>query len=323
MRSGVRLAAFLLIALLVACAGGVKGVNMQSDSAAFSQTPPSGQFITVDGTKVHYQIEGSGPDLILIHGAGGSLRDFTFHITDQLTDDFRVILFDRPGHGYTDRIADRRGLGESPQEQAALLSRAARELGVNDAVVLGHSYGGAVALAWTLDHPEDLRALVTVAGVSNEWEGGLGAWYSVTNSWLGRNLLIPVISAAASRERLEGTTRAIFEPDPVPQGYLDHMGAELSKSATVLRSTTQQVNGLKPHIIEMEPRYPGISVPVEIVHGDKDTSVPLAIHGQVLSDQIDGANLTVLPGIGHMPHHADPAAVLGAIRRAADRAGLL
>ncbi len=321
--SGARIAAFLFLALLVACAGGVKGVNMQSDNTAFSQTPPSGQFITVDSTKIHYQIEGSGPDLILLHGAGGSLRDFTFQMVDQLAGDFRVILFDRPGHGYTDRIANRSGIGESPQEQAALLAKAAKQLNVEEALLLGHSYGGAVALAWTLNHPESVRGLVTVAGVSNAWEGGLGAWYSVTNSWLGRNLLIPAISAAASRERLEATTKGIFDPDPVPEGYLDHMGAELSKSTTVLQSTTQQVNGLKPHIIEMEPRYPSISIPVEIVHGDKDTSVPLAIHGQVLATQIDSANLTILADAGHMPHHSNQAAVIQAIRRAADRAGLL
>ena len=318
----MRFAALLLLAFLAACAGGVKGVNMQSNSAALSQTPPSGQFIEVDGTKVHYQIEGSGPDLILIHGAGGSLRDFTFSIVDELKDEFRVILFDRPGHGYTDRIAGRAGLGESPPEQAALLSQAAQQLGVKDAVIAGHSYGGAVALAWTLNHPQEIRALVTLASVSNEWEGDLGTWYNVTNSFLGRNLLIPVISAVASRERLEETTRGIFAPDAVPEGYLDHMGAELSKSATVLRSTTQQVNGLKRHIIAMEPRYPGIAIPVEILHGDQDTSVPLAIHGQVLATQINGANLTVLPGVGHMPHHAAEQQALQVIRRAAQRAGL-
>jgi len=300
----MRFAALLLLAFLAACAGGVKGVNMQSNSAALSQTPPSGKFIKVDGTKVHYLIEGAGPDLILIHGAGGSL------------------LFDRPGHGYTDRIAGRAGLGESPPEQAALLSKAAQQLGVKDAVIAGHSYGGAVALAWTLNHPQEIRALVTLASVSNEWEGDLGTWYNVTNSFFGRNLLIPVISAVASRERLEETTRGIFEPDAVPEGYLDHMGAELSKSATVLRSTTQQVNGLKRHIIAMEPRYPGIAIPVEILHGDQDTSVPLAIHGQVLATQINGANLTVLPGVGHMPHHAAEQKALQVIRRAAQRAGL-
>ena len=322
MLRGMRAMAMLLLVLVAACVGGVKGVNMQSDNAAQTQPGPTGQFLTIDGTRLHYQIEGSGPDLVLIHGAGGSLRDFTFGMVDQLSDEFRVILFDRPGHGFTDRIANRAELGESPAEQAALLSKAAEQLGVKDAVIAGHSYGGAVALAWTLNHPEQVRALVTLAAVSNEWQGDLGTWYSVTNSWLGRNLLIPVISAAASRERLEATTKGIFEPDPVPQGYLDHMGADLSKSTTVLRSTTQQVNGLKPHIIAMERRYPGIRIPVEIVHGDQDTSVPFAIHGQVLAGQINGANLTALPGVGHMPHHADQPAALQAVRRAAQRAGL-
>ena len=102
---------------------------------------------------------GSGPDLVLIHGAGGNLREFTFDLAGQLTDRYRVIAFDRPGHGWTDRLPGYGGLGstkgESPMEQAALLQKAAAKLGVQRPIVVGHSYGGAVALAWGLSQPED------------------------------------------------------------------------------------------------------------------------------------------------------------------------
>ncbi|MDA8747833.1 alpha/beta hydrolase, partial [Litoreibacter sp.] len=282
----------------------------------------SGQFITVDGTDVHYQIVGRGPDLVLIHGAGGSLRDFTFSMVDQLKDDFRVILFDRPGHGYTDRISGRNALGETPREQADLLASAAKRLGINDAVILGHSFGGAVAMSWILDHPAQARALVMIAGVSNEWQGDLGTWYKVTNSWAGRNILIPTLSSLASRKRLETTAVGIFEPNKVPDGYLDHMGVALSKSHITLQSTTQQVNGLKPQIIQMQKRYGAIAIPIEIIHGDLDTTVPLDVHGRVLARQVKGANLTVLKGVGHMPHHVAEPQVVSAIKRAAKRAGL-
>lgn len=295
---------------------------MTASKAALRETPPSGQFIDIDGTRVHYQIEGSGPDLIMLHGAGGSLRDFTFSIVDTLKSDFRVILFDRPGHGYTDRVASRAELGESPKEQSDLLAAAADQLGVKNAIVIGHSFGGAVAMSYVLNSPKKVRALVMVAGVSNEWPGGLDRWYEITNSWAGRNLLIPTLSALASRKRVEATSNGIFEPNAAPKGYLDHMGVALSKSRTTLQATTQQVNGLKPHIIEMEKRYGSINIPVEIVHGDLDDTVPLNVHGRVLATQIKGARLTVLEGVGHMPQHIAEPQVVAAIRRAANRAGL-
>lgn len=295
---------------------------MRNNSAAMRETPPSGQFLDVNGTQVHAHIEGTGPDLILIHGAGGNLRDYTFSMVDKLKGDFRVIAFDRPGHGYTQRIAQRAELGETPAEQAALLSAAAKQLNVDNAIIAGHSFGGAVALAWVLNHPEQISGLVMFAGVSNEWEGELDSWYTTTTGFFGRNILVPTLSALASRKRLEGTTTGIFEPDPVPQGYLDHMGPALSKSTVTLQSTTQQVGFVKPHIVEMQKRYKDIKIPVEIVHGTADTTVPINVHARVLASQVKGANLTALPGVGHMPHHAAEPQAISAIKRAANRAGL-
>lgn len=321
-RKAFKLALVGLVGLIAACAATVEGTNMKTNTAAQSQTPPSGKFIDVDGTRVHYQIEGSGPDLVLIHGAGGSLRDFTFSMAGQLKTRYRVIMFDRPGHGYTQRIASRANLGETPQEQAALLSKAADQIGVEDAVIVGHSYGGAVSLAWVLNHPQQARGLVMLGGVSNEWQGDLGTYYRVANSWFGRNVILPTASALASRKRIEDTITGIFEPNPAPKGYLDHMGVELSANKTILQATTQQVNGLKPQIVEMQKHYGGISIPVEIVHGDLDTTVPLDVHGRVLAAQVKGANLTVLSGVGHMPQHTDEPATIAAINRAAKRAGL-
>ena len=80
--------------------------------------------------------------------------------------------------------------------------------------------------------------------------------------------------------------------------------------------------GLRPHVVEMSELYPTLTLPVEILHGTDDTTVPLNIHSEPLARQIPGAILTRLQGVGHMPHHADPDAVLAAIDRAAVRAGL-
>ena len=318
-------AAFLLA--LVAVSAGAALTDWRAskrEATAEAAFPATGQFVDVDGVRVHAHVEGSGPDLVLIHGASGNTRDWTLAFIDRVKEDYRVIAFDRPGMGWTDRLPQARGAwntrSESPAAQAALLARAAEKIGVNNPVVLGHSYGGAVALAWALDHP--LSALVIVAGASNEWEGPLGPLYRINSSLMGGGLAVPLISAFASYERLDGILAEIFEPDEVPPGYLEHVGAALSLRREAMRTNAQQVNGLKPHLKNMVPRYGEIGVPTEIIHGTADTIVPLMTHSDPLSRQIDGAVLTSLDGVGHMPQHARPEAVADAIARAASRAGL-
>ncbi len=323
MKRKLVLAALGAVALLSSCAG----LAEVREREAQAEHPPLGRFVDVDGTRVHVWVRGSGPDLVLIHGAGGNLRDFTFDLADRLTDRYRVIAFDRPGLGYTERLPGYGGIGategESPREQAALLQRAANQVGVRRPIVLGHSFGGAVALAWGLNAPDDTAALVLLGAVSNPWPGELGTFYNVTGSAFGGAAAVPLITALAPQSRVERSVRATFDPQDAPEGYADYIGAGLTLRRETLRANGQQVLGLRPHIVEMSQDYRDtLRMPVEIVHGEADTTVPLDVHSVPLSRQLRRANLTVLKGVGHMPHHARPKATLDAIDRAAARAGL-
>jgi pimeloyl-ACP methyl ester carboxylesterase len=309
---------------LAGCGVLLDGRATSRERAAEAAHPPEGAFVAVGGRQVHYIQRGRGPDVVLIHGASGSTRDFSFGFVDRLATRYRVTAFDRPGLGFTDRASDAFGgalntAAESPAVQAAMLAAAARELGIVRPVVLGHSYGGAVALAWGLDH--DPAALVVVAGASNPWPGGLGALYNVNASALGGAGVVPLITAFAPDDRAARVIDSIFAPQPAPPGYADHIGVGITLRRETLRANARQVNSLRPHVVAMAARYPTLGLPVEIVHGDLDTIVPLAIHSEPLSRQIPGARLTVLPGIGHMPHHAAPEAVEAAVDRAVARAG--
>jgi len=192
---------------------------------------------------------------------------------------------------------------------------------VKNPIVLGHSFGGIVGYAWALEF-DDLAGFVSVAGVANPWPGDLGWTYAVNGSAWGGALVAPVLSAFVPEAYVETTLASIFEPQSAPEGYLDYVGAALPLRRNSMRANARQVNWLRPYVVEMSENYGQVKVPVEIVHGDADTIVPLDVHSARIPGQIAGANLTVLPGVGHMPQHTNPNDVIAAIDRVATRAGL-
>jgi pimeloyl-ACP methyl ester carboxylesterase len=299
---------------------------LKRDREAQQNYPPPGQFIDVGGVRVHAIQVGQGPDLVLLHGASGSTRDFTFAFADLLKDRYRVTMLDRPGLGWTEQLepAHKRAWTTAhadPRAQARLLKGATDQLGLTRPIVLGHSFGGIVGYAWALEF-DDLAGLVSVAGVANPWPGDLGWTYRVNGAAWGGALVVPVLSAFVPRTYVEATLASIFEPQAPPDGYLEHVGAALSLRKHSLRANARQVNWLRPYVVKMSAQYGEITVPVEIVHGDADTIVPLTVHSAKIPGQITGANVTVLPGVGHMPQHTNPDDVIAAIDRVAARAGL-
>ncbi|KKM72055.1 hypothetical protein LCGC14_1424350 [marine sediment metagenome] len=322
-----KLATSLLFAAvaLTGCGAYIDDRADRRETRAVLEYPPEGQFVDVDGRRVHYVQEGRGPDLVLIHGASGNTRDFTFSFVDLVKDRYRVTVFDRPGLGYTDAVSPayegvRNTNASSPAQQAAMLHSAATQIGVTKPIVLGHSYGGSVAMAWGLNH--DPAALVIVSGATEPWPGSLGPLYDIASSALGASTVVPLLTAFAGEQRIKSAITEIFEPQTAPPGYVDYIGAALTLRRASFRTNARQVNSLRPHVVEMSKRYPDLRLPVEILHGTADEIVPIEIHSEPLSRQIPDARLTRLEGIGHMPHHVAAGAVTDAIDRAAARAGL-
>jgi pimeloyl-ACP methyl ester carboxylesterase len=306
-----RLAASLLIAAL-----GLAGVTHWRASAreamALTAFPPSGQFVTVDGKRLHYEMAGTGPDIVMIHGASGSLRDLTFALRDRLTDRYRVTVVDRPGFGHSDPLEE-----ISLRAQARHIKAGLADLGVRDPVVLGQSYGGSVALAWALEGGP--RALVLVGSPSLPWPGKLDPWYRLTSTAAGRAVAIPLASAFVPDGYVRRAIDSVFAPNAAPPGYDEWLGTPLTLRRSSLQVNTAQINALRAELVAMEPRYPSLGLPVELVHGSADTIVPVDIHSQPLSQLLANAMLTVIDGAGHMPHHSHADIVIDAIDRAALR----
>lgn len=310
------------VAALAGAGYGVSARAARREAEAEARFPAIGQILDVGGVPVHAYVTGTGPDLVLIHGAGGNVRDMTFDLAGRLADRYRVIVLDRPGHGYTGLPPARTPERDSPRAQARLLMAAARLLGAERPLVLGHSFGGAVALAWALEAPDRVAALVVVSGASMPWSGKIKPSYRLNASVFGRTVAVPLITAFVPESYTDRALARVFGPQKIPSGYLAYFGLPLTLRRKSLSANSRQVIALRPHIVEMSTQYPSIRVPVEVLHGTVDTIVPLEVHAVPLTGLLPDAVLTRLPGIGHMPHHAVPEAVTDAIDRAAARARL-
>lgn len=287
----------------------------QNSAAAAVAYPAVGKMLLVNGARVHYTIEGSGPDLILIHGASGNLRDMA-GLAAHLAPRFRVIRFDRPGLGYS-ALGDARNL--TPQGQAETLRAAAAQLHLTQPIVLGHSFGGAVAMAWALQAPDTTAGLVLVSAATMPWESKLDPVYRAHNTTLGRVMIPALVAAYATPARVDAGIKIVFAPQSPPEDYRETIGAALIIREDSFRTNADQINALKRSLRKMAIQYPQMTLPVEILHGDIDTIVGLEIHSRPLSALLPNARLTVLPGFGHMPHQAAPEAVIAAIDRLVPR----
>ncbi len=273
--------------------------------------PPVGRFVEVDGVRLHYVEQGSGPVLVLLHGAGSLANDFLLcPFTAMAARSHRVIVFDRPGYGYSERP---RGRVWGPVTQAELLYAALRKLGIEQATVLGHSWGTMVALALAIEQPRFVSGLVL-----------LGGYYYPTrrpDALLNVPAALPVVgdllrhtfSPLAMRLAWPGMLRLLFAPAPVPPAFRD-LPPWLLLRPRHMRATAEETALITAAAASLSSRYGEVRVPVAILSGADDRLLSPANHSARLHDELEGSSYLELPGVGHMLHHANPERVLAALR---------
>jgi pimeloyl-ACP methyl ester carboxylesterase len=279
------------------------------------QTPPIGEFLTVDGVRLHYIERGRGEPLVLIHGNGMMIQDFLASgIVDDLAKRYRVIIIDRPGYGYSDRP---RGLW-TPRAHATLYQKALQQLGVTRAVVLGHSWGALVAVALALQAPELVRSLVLASGY----------YYPTLRAdvMLSSPVAIPgigdvmrhTVSPVVGRLLQPAMIKAMFAPAAVPERFDREFPKPMMLRPVQLRASAEDAALMTPVTVELEKHYRDLKLPVVIIAGGDDQIVDLERQSKRLHNELPDSELVVVPGMGHMIQHLAPRQVIAAIDRASE-----
>ncbi|MCP1169895.1 alpha/beta hydrolase, partial [Limimaricola sp. ASW11-118] len=290
--------------------------NHRAACRAERENPPLGRFLEIDGVRLHYVERGSGPVLVLLHGNGSMIQDFeSSGLVARAARTHRVIVFDRPGYGHSDRPRSRVWTDVA---QADLLHKALRRLGVSRATVLGHSWGCAVAVALARRDPPMVGALLLAAGFYYPRPRlDVVAMAAPAVPLLG-DALRYAVSPLLARLLWPGLVRQIFSPAPVPAAFRA-FPREMAVRPSQLRASAAE-SALMILQAAAHGGYGDLRMPVAILTGTGDRVVDPATQSVRLHREIPQSHLECLPGIGHMIHHNAPDAVMAAIDRLEGRA---
>ena len=276
--------------------------------------PPRGRFIEAEGARLHYLEAGDGPPLVLLHGLGSSVDDFaTSGLIAEASQRFRVIAFDRPGYGYSARPRDRLW---HPLEQARVLRAALRKLEAHRPIVLGHSWGALVAIAFAMHFPGAARSLALASGLyfpSVRLDAPLLVPPGIP---LVGDLLRSTVSPLIGRLLWPAWLRTLFAPAPVPQYFKDGFPAWMALRPSQLRTVGEEAAMTVPAAVMLGRGYRDLTLPVSLVAGKPDSYVH-AKHSERLHAMLPNSRLLLSQTAGHMIHHTDLPAVMAAIDAAA------
>ena len=286
------------------------------------RNPPVGQFATVNGTRMHYvhvsnpQISDL-PPIVFIHGASGNLKDQMLPFRPLLEGRAGMLFFDRPGHGWSARGE----ANEDPHGQAKTIAALMDHAGIGKAIIVGHSFGGAITATFALDYPERVAGLVFLSPATHPWPGGATSWYyALTKRPLIGRLFTETLSWPGGAMRMQAATDCVFSPNQPPEDYVGDASIELVLRPRAFRANAIDVEGLYRHAVKLAPRYKEIAAPTVIISGDRDTVVYEEIHSAGLARDIPGAELVWVHNLGHKPDWVATDLAVAAIEKVAGRA---
>jgi pimeloyl-ACP methyl ester carboxylesterase len=268
--------------------------------------PPAGRFVDIRGQRQHVVELGMGRGeaalpIVLIHGASCNLEDMRLALGERLAVQRRVIMVDRPGLGWSERPARQ---GSSPAYQAQVLRDVLDRLGVDRAIVVGHSWGGALALTFALDYPERVANLILLAPPTHPWQRRLTWFYDLVSTPFAGWLFAHTLALPFGAMLLGPALTSVSLPQTPPRHYVRRAASLLVLRPAQFLANAHDLSHLKAFLARQVARYSTLAPPTVIITGDRDNTVSAKIHSMALAAAVPHAKLIVLPGIGHMLQHA-------------------
>ena len=276
--------------------------------------PAQGKMIEVAGAALHIVDLGprdaAGPPIVMLHGASSNLEVMLQPVGERLAKNHRVILIDRPGHGWSKRA---RLDDSTPEIQGRMIAEALARLGIGKAIFVVHSWAGALGARMALDYPQAVAGLVMLAPVAYPWLGGVGRYNRLVATPVLGPLLAWTITLPLGTFLAGPGARGVFLPQTMPDSYVANTATLLLLRPREFLANARDLVTLKAAVAGQAPRYAEIKAPITIITGDADKTVSTHIHSRPLAATVPNAKLIVLSGVGHMVQNAVPDLVIAEI----------
>lgn len=304
-----------MVSMVVVTALAILALITQAGVWALQRTfPAQGQSIEVAGATLNIVDIGPrdapGPPVVMVHGASSNLETMRQPLGSMLAGTHRVILIDRPGHGWSSR---QREADSTPAIQGKMIDEALTKLGINRAIFVVHSWAGALGARMALDYPDRIAGLVMLAPVTFPWPGGVGRYNALVTTPVIGPLLAYTITLPLGYFLAGPGARHVFLPQVMPENFVDRTATPLLLRPREFLANARDLVTLKAAVAEQAPHYGEIKTPTVVITGDADKTVSPNIHSRPFAAAVGGAKLIVLPGVGHMVQNAAPERVINEV----------
>jgi pimeloyl-ACP methyl ester carboxylesterase len=304
-----------MISVVVVAALAILALITQAGVLALQRAyPAQGRMIEVAGATLNVVDLGprdaAGPPVVMIHGAGSNLETMRQPLGDRLAGNHRVILIDRPGHGWSTRM---RLADSTPAIQGRMIDEALEKLGVGRAVLVVHSWSGALGARMALDYPQRVAGLVMLAPVAYPWPGGVGWYNKLVNTPVIGPLLAYTITLPLGYFLTDPGARGVFLPQIMPENFVGNTATPLLLRPRQFLANARDLVTLKAAVAAQAPRYADIRVSTVVITGELDKTVSTNRHSRPFASAVPNARLIVLSDVGHMIQNAAPDLVISEI----------